>query len=150
MTLNCTTLGALTTLRAELGDNYNKPCPKNKPYSQACRPRRSAEQRDAVNGKPCWECKGKKATGTAAFHRDGTSKLQKTKMEDGTFKMKEYRTHDHQPPLEEAWYKGGCHLTVAKFKEMMRKAKFVRPHCEKHYMSQGSKVKKKAAKIPRK
>ncbi|TPI52085.1 DUF4150 domain-containing protein [Mesorhizobium sp. B2-6-7] len=150
---NCTTLGALTTLRAELGDLYNTPCPKNKPYSQACRPGRSAEQRNAVNGKPCWECKGKRATGTAPFHREKRgrrkSKKQWTKNADGSWEKKEYRTHDHQPPLNEAWDKGGCHLGVEKFKEMMRKAKFARPHCEEHYMSQGSKVKAKVARSRR-
>lgn len=143
---NATAPGALTRLRAALGDNYNKPCPKTRPYSQACRPGRSAEQRDAVNGQPCWECKGD--DGTAPFVNNRSrpkSKKQWTKNPDGSWEKKEYRTHDHQPPLNEAWDKGGCWLGVEKFKELMRKKEFALPHCEKHYMSQGSKVKAKAA-----
>lgn len=143
---NCTAPGAKVLLRnklAALGVKMGKKkC--TTPYSQDCRPDRTAAQRDKVNGQPCWECKGKKATGSAPFHRDGTSKTQRTKGADGVFREKEYRTHDHQPPLNRAWELGGCHLGVDKFKELMGEADMVRPHCEKHYMSQGSKVKKHA------
>lgn len=145
MTLNCTAPGALTRLRAALGTDYLKSC--TKPYSQECRPARTAAQRDKVNGQPCWECTGSNATGTASFHSDGRSKKQKTRMADGTFKKLQYRTHDHQPPLNEAWEKGGCHLGIDGFKELMGRAEFALPHCEKHYMAQGTKVKKKVAKM---
>jgi hypothetical protein len=142
---NCTAPGAKVLLKGKLAalgvKMGKKKC--DVPYSQDCRPDRTAAQRDAVNGKPCWECKGKKATGTAPFHRDGTSKMQETKMADGTWKDKEYRTHDHQPPLNRAWELGGCHLQPSPdaFKKLMGEADMVRPHCEKHYMAQGSKVK---------
>lgn len=145
---NCTAPGALTALKKELGSNYSETVRCKEPYdSNKHRPARTAEQRDAVNGKKCWECKG--GTGTSSYEGPGTPrKMQRTAVIDQngkkTMVMKDYRTHDHQPPLTRAWELGGCRLrpTPDKFLEMMGKAEFVRPHCKRHSDAQGTKVKK--------
>ncbi|ESY89948.1 MULTISPECIES: PAAR-like domain-containing protein [Mesorhizobium] len=105
------------------------------PYSEACRPSRKAEQRDAVNGKPCWQCRPK-----ATQWAPGKAKRQKTFNPDGTSEMKNYMTHDHQPPLAVAWEMGGCNMqpSPGAFKEHFSTAESVKPHCRSCYQAQGS------------
>jgi uncharacterized Zn-binding protein involved in type VI secretion len=144
---NCIDAAALVNFAIMMIMQGNfKPC-GDKKYNKKCRPSRKAAQRDEVNGNPCWECKmeGKSDADSFYLGADG-SKLQKTRVDDGSFEQKEYMTHDHQPPLVVAWYMGGCHMGRDKFKEHFSKPETVKPHCKAHATSQGSKAKKYAKK----
>lgn len=105
-------------------------------YSDACRPSRTAAQRDAVNGEPCWECK------TTIWDKSIGSKPEWSRNANGDWVEKEYMTHDHQPPLCVAWEMGGCNMDFDDFMEYFASAESVKPHCRGCARSQGSQAAK--------
>lgn len=142
--LNAIDPAALVLFAMALAAEGNlKPCGPDKPYKRKqCVADRPAAQRDAVNGKDCWECKQEGAPNPGRYLASGDSKLESTRGEDGEMEDKEYMTHDHQPPCSLAWELGGCHMDYDKFKALFAEPEMVRPHCRTHSNSQGTAVKK--------
>ena len=136
---NCIDPAALTKFALALAAHgmLGVPCDPNN-YKKKCRPSRKAVQRDAVNGKPCWEC------GSSSY-RPGKAKLQGINVPGVEGKVKkEYMTHDHQPPLQLAWEMGGCHMQQSPdaFKKFFSTPESVKPHCRACACSQGGTVNK--------
>jgi hypothetical protein len=107
----------------------------------------SEEQEKEVDGKPCWECARDTGATEAVYSMrmvDGKAvprkKNEAVKLDRQKKGGKVAMTHDHQPPLSVAWEMGGCHLGLAKFKELFAKAEYVKPHCKAHSGSQGPTV----------
>lgn len=157
--LNCIDPAALVLFAIALaaGDKL-KPCPKNKPYNKSCRPEPdpTAEQMEAVDGKPCWECQRDSGSTTPIKPLWNTTRDENGKIVEKTDRDKQVRqrdgktqerrdteamTHDHQPPIKVAWEMGGCHMDKDEFKKLFGKKETVRPHCRAHYKSQGSQAK---------
>lgn len=109
----------------------------------------SDEQAEKVDGQPCWECQRDAGEGVAieAVYNmkmvDGkpVPNKKKRKLKRQKKGGKVAMTHDHQPPLSVAWEMGGCHLGLAKFKELFATKEYVKPHCRAHSNSQGPTVK---------
>ncbi|TIM32611.1 MAG: DUF4150 domain-containing protein [Mesorhizobium sp.] len=122
-----------------------KPCAE--PYNpDTHRPDKdpSKAQEKAVDGKPCWECSRDHGETKAVWNTVSTEKVgdvRQIKQEGAVMSRgSEAMTHDHQPPLAVAWEMGGCHMGPAKFKELFDKPEMVKPHCQAHYRSQGSRA----------
>lgn len=138
---NCVAPGAIESFKL-VAPQGKGDCPPGRPYSQACRPSRKAAQRDAVNGRPCWECKRDSTKKIEpSYYSDSRKKMQWTVV-DKKWKKTEYMTHDHQPPLMLAWYLGGCWMEKSPdaFKEHFSKPETVKPHCQAHASSQGGTI----------
>jgi hypothetical protein len=122
-----------------------KPCPeaynpdKHRPDQDP-----SKAQEKAVDGKPCWECARDHGETEAKWNTVSTGKVGETrqiKQEGQTMSRGEKAmTHDHQPPLAVAWEMGGCHMGVDNFKKLFDQPEMVKPHCQAHYRSQGSRA----------
>lgn len=115
----------------------------------------SPEQKNAVDGKPCWECArdqgnpdippiwNTEATGKVGdvlTVAEDTSLPKQSRQLEGKTEGKEAMTHDHQPPIGVAWEMGGCHMGLDKFHELFAKPEMVKPHCNAHYRSQGGRA----------
>lgn len=118
-----------------------EPC--TKPYDRdalglgSCTP----AQYEAVKGGPCWECQRDLPAGS---YENVTLASGKIKPKASAYvsgnKSKEDFTPDHQPPLNIAWYIGGCHMKEEDFKKWANDPATVKPHCKVHYCSQGGVV----------
>jgi hypothetical protein len=122
-----------------------KPCPE--PYNpKVHRPDKdpSKAQEQAVDNKPCWECARDHGETKAVWNTASTGtvgdvrqiRVEGATMSRGAGAM----THDHQPPLAVAWEMGGCHMGVENFKELFDRPEMVKPHCQAHFRSQGSRA----------
>ena len=122
---NCVDSAALVNFKRLTWVDTTKPC--TKPYKRKDNVDRKKykKQKAAVRGKKCWQC-GK---------RSGRKDPKKM-------------TPDHQPPMNVAWYLGGCH-NPAKFKEWANKIKTVNPHCKSCSSNQGGRVSSLGRDAPR-
>jgi hypothetical protein len=101
----------------------------------------TAAQYSAVEGGPCWECARDLPAGdyTAVTLSSGKVVSKLSAYVSGR-KSKAKFTPDHQPPLNIAWYMGGCHMDKEDFKKWANSPATVRPHCAVHSSSQGGVV----------
>ena len=111
------------------------------------------EQTEAVDGKPCWECKRDDPNVTEPAwntRKNSSGKIVVDPTKD-TMKTRgdKAMTHDHQPPLNIAWEMGGCHLGEDKFKELFSKKEMVVPHCDAHAKSQGGQLRHDVSRLRR-
>lgn len=118
-----------------------EPC--TEPYSRSglglskCTP----EQYEAVKGGPCWECQRDLPAGNweSVTLSSGTVKAKASAYVSGRASKDQF-TPDHQPPLNIAWYAGGCHMDKEEFKKWANSPATVKPHCAIHSSSQGGVV----------
>jgi uncharacterized Zn-binding protein involved in type VI secretion len=166
---NCIDAAALTKFEAALKKLgvLDEPCPPYKRSSHAPKPDPQPEQIDAVNGKPCWECKKVNpklqeaiwdtakvtdASGANVYVK-GVLKVEpkpNPRVHGRSNEAGAGMTHDHQPPMNVAWKMGGCHMPdpdgdPTGFQKHFGKAKAVKPHCSAHASSQGGTVRAYAA-----
>jgi len=115
---SCVDMAAVVSYMLSLPlDNQLKPCTKEfdrKSIQAKC----NSKQYEAVRGGPCWE--------NPAHNISGRSDAKKF-------------TPDHQPPMNVAWYLGGCHDEAA-FKKWANEASTVKPHCATCSSSQGGRM----------
>jgi hypothetical protein len=120
-----------------------KPCPDSKPYKRtsAMGPKDPA-QYDAVKGGPCWECVRDMPKHDYAAIEIAKGVVAKASAYVSGRKVKERFTPDHQPPLNCAWYLGGCHMQPSPeaFEKWASSPQAVKPHCATHSSSQGGTV----------
>ena len=95
----------------------------------------------AVAGGPCWECNRDLPAGNweSVTLASGEVRAKASAYVSGR-KSKERFTPDHQPPLNIAWYLGGCHMKEEDFKAWANSPQAVKPHCAVHACSQGGVV----------
>ncbi len=118
-----------------------EPC--TKPYNRSALglDKPTAAQYKAVEGGPCWECQrdlpaGDWATVTLS---SGKVKAKASAYVSGRASNEQF-TPDHQPPLNVAWYAGGCHMKEEDFVKWADDPATVKPHCAIHSNSQGGTV----------
>ena len=133
----CVDMSALVRFLLKPGVDIGKPCP---PYKRTSAMGPTDAQTEKVRGGPCWECARdlhktdwtgimlkKGLVAKASAYSSGRSDSQKF-------------TADHQPPLNIAWYMGGCHMPDNEFEKWASDPKSVNPHCSAHSSSQGGSV----------
>lgn len=98
-------------------------------------------QYDAVKGGPCWECQRDLPAGdySSVTLSSGKVKTKASAYVSGRA-AKDQFTPDHQPPINVAWYAGGCHMNKEDFKKWANDPASVKPHCAIHSNSQGGTV----------
>jgi len=118
-----------------------EPCTEDYSRSALGLDKCTPEQYEAVKGGPCWECRRDLPAGDYASITTsrGTVKPKASAYVSGN-KSKDAFTPDHQPPLNIAWYAGGCHMDKEEFKKWANSPATVKPHCKIHYCSQGGTV----------
>ena len=98
-------------------------------------------QYEQVKGGPCWECQRDLPAGDWASVTLSSGKIKaKASAYVSGRASKEQFTPDHQPPLNIAWYMGGCHMPEEDFKKWANANSTVKPHCAVHSCSQGGVV----------
>ncbi|MER8482090.1 DUF4150 domain-containing protein [Mesorhizobium sp. M1322] len=139
---NCVNVAAFNAFLAYLMDNYILgPCPDDPKFERT--EKRTAAQRDKVNGHECWQCKQDTGTSNTTWKASEPGKVEPTGP-DKPLKDKPYMTHDHQPPQVLAWHMGGCHMGLENFQKHFDTPESVMPHCNKCSNSQGSRARKYA------
>jgi len=99
--------------------DQTKPCPEDSYNRKAIQKAPNPKQYAAVAGGPCWQCK---PASTVSGRKDPNQ-----------------FTPDHQPPMNIAWYLGGCH-NEEEFKKWANAESTVKPHCAPCSSSQGGTV----------
>ena len=123
----CVDMSALTTFLVRT-DVEIKPC--TKPFDRKkIQSSTNEKQKEHVRGGPCWECV-----------RDAPATNWAKSPYVGGRKDSQYFTPDHQPPMNIAWYMGGCHMKEEDFKEWANSTQAVKPHCSAHSSSQGGQM----------
>lgn len=135
----CVDMAALTSFLL-MQEVEIKPC--DKPYKRTgmgLGP--NDDQTASVRGGPCWECVRDLPAGNweSITMRSGKVKAKASAYTSERADSKQF-TADHQPPLNIAWYMGGCHMGEEKFKEWANSRAAVKPHCAAHSSSQGGTV----------
>jgi hypothetical protein len=98
-------------------------------------------QYEKVKGGPCWECQRDLPSGDYASVTLSSGKVvSKASAYVSGRASKQQFTPDHQPPLNVAWYAGGCHMSEEDFKKWANDPATVKPHCAVHSSSQGGVV----------
>jgi uncharacterized Zn-binding protein involved in type VI secretion len=133
----CVDMAALVTFLTRPDVDVGKPCPKFV-RTRAMGP--TPEQTAAVRGRPCWECVRElpKYDYSSIMLKKGLV-AKASAYTSGRADPKQF-TADHQPPLNIAWYMGGCHMGVKAFTEWASKPENVKSHCSSHSPSQGGQV----------
>ncbi len=119
-----------------------EPCPPDKPYPGHNKFKPTTEQYEAVKGGPCWECQRDLPAGnweSVTLPRSGKVKTKASAYTSGLKDPKKF-TPDHQPPLDIAWYMGGCHMEEEDFRRWAEDPNTVKPHCKIHYCAQGGTI----------
>jgi hypothetical protein len=99
------------------------------------------DQYAAVEGGPCWECQRDLPSGDYASVTLSSGKVvAKASAYVSGRASKGQFTPDHQPPINIAWYAGGCHMDKEDFKRWANDQASVKPHCATHSSSQGGTV----------
>jgi len=144
----CVDMKALAYFCFTEGVDMEKPC--DKPYSRNYLKKNGFKdtgnnpgQRTKVRGGPCWEC-------TRDLHKGNWEQITlasgkvKKKISQYISGLKDAKnfTPDHQPPLNIAWYLGGCHMQPSPdaFIAWADSPQAVKPHCKDHSSSQGGTV----------
>jgi uncharacterized Zn-binding protein involved in type VI secretion len=139
----CVDMKALTDFLLKEEVDLEKPC--DKPYDRKGMGlgKPIPEQYEKVRGGPCWECVRDLPKGDYAQIVLKSGKVvSKISAYVSGRKDKQNFTPDHQPPLNTAWYMGGCHMQPSPeaFKEWANSPQAVKPHCQAHSNSQGGQV----------
>lgn len=95
-----------------------KPCTKEYDRKGMGLSKCTPEQYKQVEGGPCWECARDLPAGNyESITTGGGTVVNKASAYVSGRKDKMKFTPDHQPPLNVAWYMGGCHMGEEAFKE---------------------------------
>ena len=133
----CVDMSALTSflLRPDVD-----PRPCTQPYRRGNYGPNDRQTRH-VRGGPCWECARDLPQGgyESITTRSGKVKAKASAYVSGRADSKQF-TADHQPPLNIAWYMGGCHMPPGEFEKWANSKQAVKPHCKIHSSSQGGTV----------
>jgi len=100
----------------------------------------SPEQKAKVRNGPCWECqRDLHKSDWKSITTTGGKVKAKTSAYTSGYKDPKHFTHDHQPPLNVAWYLGGCHMQPSPdaFIKWADSPQAVKPHCKIHSNNQG-------------
>lgn len=134
----CVDMKALVSFLLKSGVDPSKPC--TKPYNRTSAMGPTDAQTEKVRGGPCWECaRDLHKTDWTSIVLKGGPKAKVSAYTSGRADPKKF-TADHQPPLNIAWYMGGCHMPDDEFTKWASDPKSVVPHCSSHSSSQGGTV----------
>lgn len=130
----CVDMQALVSFTKEFG-LATEPC-KDGSYNRdsIIDSKKYEKQKESVRGGPCWECERDLKQKTRIRFTSGKTK---TSAYTSGRSDKQNFTPDHQPPLNWAWYAGGCHMKLEDFKAWANSREAVKPHCATHSNMQG-------------
>ncbi len=137
----CVDMKALTAFLLRPDVEIGKPCKKKYERRQLGLSKCTPEQYKAVQGGPCWECARDLPQGDWSNITLSSGKVvAKASAYISGRQDNDNFTPDHQPPLNVAWYMGGCHMKEEDFEEWANSTQAVKPHCAAHSSSQGGQV----------